>query len=211
MTTHPDLERLTAEVAELRGELRALGDRQQIHDLYRRYMWGFDRRDLEIAGSAFWPDAQINYGTVSYPSGDAFLEDSFVAHEATHVTSRHLINLQNVEVDGDVAHVEAYVTEFSTVRDDRSLSGFPGCSRIVGARYVDRVDRRDDEWRIAVRETFFQFMTETDTNRETLVPDMLASYAGTPYGAGGFDRDDVAFVRPLLARAVPPGKESDEH
>jgi hypothetical protein len=190
MSTDPDLADLTRAVADLTTEVAVLRDWKQIHDVYHRYMWGFDRRDLDVAGSAFWPDAEINYAQGTYAGAHRFLVDHFAGHNSITSNSRHLITPQSIDIDGDTAHVDAYVTEFSTLRNGRS--------RIVGGRYVDRLDRRDGEWRIAVREFMPQFFTETDNNRDT--NGMYDDYAGSPYGPGALDRTDVAYIRPLRPR-----------
>src|SRR5688572_4112480 len=70
---------LTSRVADLESKLAYLSDRQQIHDVYLHFVWGFDRRDEQVLKSAFWPQAQINYGTVS-TGVEEFMAQHFAAH-----------------------------------------------------------------------------------------------------------------------------------
>src|ERR1700751_3953406 len=64
-TDPADADTLAAKVAALEVIVSDLRDRQEIHDVYLRYMRGFDRNDRELLASAFWPDVQINYGPES--------------------------------------------------------------------------------------------------------------------------------------------------
>ena len=110
--TSPEVGALAAKVKELDAKVRYLSDREQIHDVYLHYMRGFDRNDVELMRTAFWPDVQINYGKQS----NSF-DDFVVRHLNEHVTElahwMHLITNESVEINGDVAHVEAYVTRLS--------------------------------------------------------------------------------------------------
>jgi len=184
-----DLAALAAEVTELKAKIAYLSDRQQIHDVYLRYMRGFDRNDVELMRSAFWPDVQINYGAQSNTFNE-FVGRHLNQHTRDLTHYAHLITNEFVDIAGDVAHVETYVTRLSSNKKD-------GKSMIVGARYIDRLDRRNGDWRIAVREAVPQFATETDTS--------LDSYKeiGWPQSActmGTWDKRDPSYRRPLTAR-----------
>lgn len=180
------LDALKAEVAELRAQVAYLSDRQQISDVYRRYMRAFDRNDVELLRTAFWPDVQINYYE-QVNTFDDFVERHLDKHTGGLSTWGHLITNETVDIDGDVAHLETYVTAlFMPKGDGPTLGERPS---IVGGRYVDRLDRRDGEWRIAVREFVGHFSARLDPAARALnLPDTR------------WTRDDVSYRRPLERR-----------
>jgi hypothetical protein len=57
-----------------------------------------------------------------------------------------------------------------------------------GGRYVDRLERRDGEWRIAARELVLDWTARADA----------AVYADVAtYSQGRWDRDDLSYRRPF--------------
>lgn len=193
-----DTARLADKVTKLETKLAYLDDRQQIHDVYMRYMRGFDRQDLELMKSAFWPDAQINYSFKS-SSVDDFAAVHWAAHRKISTLYGHLLTNESVALNGDVAHVETYVTQFSTLKDGAALTKKKESkSLIVAGRYIDRLDRRNGEWRIAVREFIPHFFTETNVGL-----DSDFRWPRSECGRGTWDRHDPSYRRPLTARTNP--------
>lgn len=185
---------LEAKVTYLEAKVTHLSDRQQIHGVYLRYMRGFDRNDVELMRSAFWPDVQINYGGQSNT-----FEEFVIRHLNKHTEQLsawgHLLTNETVDIDGDTAHVETYVTALWMPRDDKSFAyGRP----IVGGRYIDRVDRRNGEWRIAVREfvPHFQLKAEADP----AAWDSYSEKSKSKCATGTWDRRDPSYLRPLTRR-----------
>lgn len=176
-------EALSARVAELEATVAYLSDRQQISDVYRRYMRGFDRNDVELLRSACWPDFQIIYYGDQVSSFDEFVALHLNAHVEQLASWGHLITNESVEIDGDLAHLETYVTGFFNFKGDEAPA-------IVGGRYIDRLDRRNGEWRIAVR--MFAPHFSGQTAREFNGPDY--------YAVGTLDRRDPSYLRPLERR-----------
>ena len=153
---------LSTEVAELRAAVAYLSARQQISDVYRRYMRGFDRNDVDLLRSAVWPDFQINYGE-QVNTFDEFVARHLHDHTAHTESWGHLITNETVEIDGDVAHLETYVTGLFMPNEDNEDGVWFGVRpSILSRRYIDRLDRRDGEWRIAVREFLPHFWAELD-------------------------------------------------
>ena len=72
----------------------------------------------------------------------------------------HMHNITNhtCEIDGDTAHCETYVIGAMLPRPQ------PGRATFVSGRYVDRLERRDGEWRILVRRTTIEVEVEGDAN-----------------------------------------------
>jgi SnoaL-like domain len=188
--TQSDPTALAAKVAELEAKVAYLSNRQNIHDVYLQYMRGFDRNDVELMRTAFWPDVQINYGTQSN-SFDEFVARHLNEHTKDLAHWGHLITNESVDIEGDVAYVETYVTRLSNGKKDRK-------SMIVMGRYVDRLDRRHGEWRIAMREFIPTFLTQTDTTVDSVFKE--GGWSHSACGMGTLDKHDPSYRRPLTAR-----------
>lgn len=117
-----------------------------IRDLHARYCRAVDRMDFDLLRTCFHPDAKAEFG---FFSGDV---DAFVAMAQdslqTYTGTTHFIGNQLVEVNGDSAWAEHY-----TMAAHRYAADEEGPVRdyVTLIRYVDRVERRDGDWRIARR------------------------------------------------------------
>jgi SnoaL-like domain len=161
-------------------ELRELLDRQQILDCVHRYARGVDRLDAELVLSAYHEDAIDSHGPFSGTPPE-FIEWLW-PRQATRRASQHMIANHLVELDGDVAHGETYwLTALCSAEPDQVM--------LAGGRWVDRFERRDGSWRIAVRNVVSEWST-------TLAGEQLL---GEPYAQGARDRSDISYQRPLRA------------
>jgi hypothetical protein len=181
---------LATKVAELEQKVVYLSERQHVIDMYRRYTRGLNRYDLELLNSTFWPDAQINYGFRSYLRDEwisLWKEKRYLkglACQAHHITN------ETVDIAGDVAHVESYLIAFwRPLKDDNS-------ALIIGGRYIDRIDRRIGEWRIAVRE----FIPHFWTNANSVFNSTFSETSWPQFGMGASDKSDPCYRRPLNPR-----------
>src|SRR3954447_20743613 len=143
MATDTDqIEERRKEVEALRSEVRRLSDRAQIFDALHRYSKGLDRLDKEILASAYYPDAWDNHGAWKGTPAE-FVDWVYdLMQEWDH--SLHILDLNNLEIDGDTAQSECYCL-FTQRRTDGGGLDFGG------ARYLDTLERRDGEWRITKR------------------------------------------------------------
>lgn len=161
-------------------DLQWLLDRTRIADCLGRYVKGLDRHDSDLIASAFWPDAHIRYGA-RYDGGlEPFVAWSNASHEERWIGHSHNITNQLVtfEADRSAADVESYVLFFHRRADSNVDVG-------VG-RYLDRFERRQEEWRILNRR---------------LVADMMFEAKGFAFDASGFPTggwvpNDPSYVRP---------------
>ncbi len=151
------LQQLAAEVRQLAAEVRRLRDRQEILDCINAYGRGLDRLDAELIRNAFHRDAIDSHG--AFVGGvDAFVPFA-IEVEASHRLTHHGITSHNCEIDGDHAHAESYVIFFVRTQDGATIQG-------GGARYVDRLERREGRWGIVIRRVLFDFtfkLPYTDT------------------------------------------------
>jgi len=168
------------ELEQLKAEVRSLRDRQAILDCVYRYARGLDRHDAEIFASAYHEDAIDHHGdflgrrTEFVPWGLALLASEWDAHT-------HFITNTRIDIDADVAHSECYALFVQRRRDTGALD-------IGGGRYIDRLERRGGEWRIAAREMVIEWVGEMEA----------ASFGGAGgYTQGTWDRDDPSYRRPF--------------
>ena len=188
--TDLDISELTEKVHTLEKNLRTLLDRQNVVDIYRRYTRGLNRFDLESLSTSFWEDAKITYGFNTY------VRDEWIGFWTSNrylkglACQAHHIANETIDIVDDIAHVESYLIGFWSPPTDAQ----PGL--IVGGRYIDRVDRRGDEWRIAMREFIPHFWSETKSIFKT----WFDGHAWPESGFGSGDKSDPCYRRPLKPR-----------
>jgi hypothetical protein len=128
-------------------------DRQDIHDVAMRYCRACDRIDAELLRTVFHDDAYLAYGTFNGVVRD------FVPWVMNHIRTGythgfHSIANEYVVIDGDVAYGELYaILHYSVVNEEGQ-----SVDSTLGGRYVDRYERRQDEWRIAHRQFVLDWM-----------------------------------------------------
>lgn len=127
--------------------LQTLWDESQIRKLLATYCRGIDRCDTELLKTAYWPDAYEEHGLFN---GNAWEFAEFIVPLLkTMKITMHSISNEYIEVNGDTAQSETYVTAYHLMEDP---SGAP-IDMVVAGRYLDRFERRDGVWRIS-RRTF---------------------------------------------------------
>ena len=157
--------------------LQRLVDKDAIRDVIYRYCRGLDRMDKELAYSVFLPDCQVEYFDVFEGSGHGFIDWVWETH-AEFERHAHQISNCLIEVDGDSATSEAYVTV--------TLWTLPGedgkqLEIVSRNRYVDNWRRAGDGWAIAHRQCIADLqtiapLTRGDVNAESRRDTQDASY-----------------------------------
>jgi hypothetical protein len=181
--------------AELLARLERLADREDILDCLIRFSRGMDRFDRELFLSAFHPDATIAAGV--FVGGPVALYDwASVLHDQGQVTTHHNLLNYTCEIERNTAHTETYYLFVGRNRDATNW--------IAGGRYIDRLERRDGAWRIALRTNVIEW--------SGMVPTMPLPFADVPdihvNGAPARSKDDPSYQRPLTnrrAKHIPPG------
>jgi hypothetical protein len=136
-----------------------------IRDCVARHAHAFDRCDLDLAKSVYWPEA-IEHHSGSY-SGPAYpwIEETFVwlrkVRAGWKLMSNPLIRLSGTE-----ARVESYVLAVNQI----GATGGEIREAFIGGRYLDRMTKRAGEWRIIERHAFIEWHSD----KEELKP-------GTPF------------------------------
>jgi hypothetical protein len=134
----------------LEARLRRIEDRQAIYDVIVRYCRGVDRSDPDLVLSAFHDDAIDNHFGVVMPFREAIgtlkAPRSADGRPTSKTISMHNICNVLIEIDGDVALSETYVTVIVRIPREGGAVDW-----MHAGRYVDRFERRNGEWRIAFR------------------------------------------------------------
>ena len=169
------------------ARLDELLDRQDILDCLTRFSRGMDRFDRTLFLSAFHPDATIAAGEfVGGP--DALYEWARDLHENGQSATHHNLLNHSCEIDGNTAHTETYYFFVGRNRDETNW--------VAGGRYIDRLERRDGAWRIALRCNAIEW--------SGVVPTMPIPFADVPEvhlnGEALRNEDDISYRRPLTNR-----------
>jgi SnoaL-like domain len=129
------------------AKLQILSDRMDILDCLTQVSRGIDRFDRELFLSAFHADASMQLAERSSTPSESF--DRTIVHlENNHYGGLHHLLNHRCKIDGDLATAETYFIFFGRNRDETS--------RLSSGRYLDRLERRDGQWKIARRRTLIE-------------------------------------------------------
>ena len=129
-------------------DIQQLIDRHEIHEILMRYARGIDRCDFDLVERCYHPGATDDHGRFKGPV-EEFIPWVRVQLDRFDSTMHFLGNVL-IEVQGDMATTETYCVAYHRLRGENVDS-------IAGLRYVDRFDRRGDQWRIAHREVVVEW------------------------------------------------------
>jgi SnoaL-like domain len=131
--------------------LQRLLDEAEIRQVHLRYCRGIDRVDFDLVRSCYHPDAIDRHGAYE---GNV---EGFIKWAAELLpmfeSTMHFTGNQYVQVNGDVGCAEHYARAFHRTRPDGDQ---PAADYVVNVRYIDRMERRNGEWRIADRMIAFE-------------------------------------------------------
>ena len=166
-------------------ELQTLIDRMAIMDCLTRYCRGVDRLDRELILSCYHPEAEDDHGEF-VGSREEFCDWVIGLHRRDQILTQHCITNHSCDIQGDEAHCETYY-QFNARNNDESMW-------IAGGRYVDRLEKRGGEWKIANRYCIVEWSG-------TIIPGPIP-YADIPdvhaSGVPSRDRSDPSYTRPLV-------------
>ncbi len=170
------------------ARLEQMLDRQDIRDCITRISRAIDRFDRELFLSGYHPDALIDAG--QFVGDPARVYDGGAAlHEQGQSTTLHNLTNHTCEIDGDTAHAETYWLYNGLNRD--------GSNWVAGGRYVDRLERRRGEWKIAFRCTLLEWSGMIPQANVPLFDNASDVHLN---GISSRDRQDPSYRRPLINR-----------
>lgn len=129
-------------------------EKAAIRDVLSRYCRGLDRMDKPMSYAVFTDNATANYYGIYEGSGHGFIDWVWEAH-LTMATHSHQITNVLIEVDGDSAVSEAYVTV--VLQQQRPTGAVEMQAR---GRYLDRWSKRGGHWQIVAREHVIDTQSE---------------------------------------------------
>ena len=176
------------ELEQLRRDVQYLKDRTEILDCIAKQSRGHDRHDAELMTSVYHEDGVDEHGAV-VKTGPEYAEWANGVHSAAFQDHLHHITTHTCEIDGDVAHCESYNIGIFRAKDGNTLS-------VMGGRYLDRLERRDGRWRIALRRCTVEYAFNADAS-------MLRSGAFRGFVKGKWDESDLSYARPLELDSEP--------
>ncbi|MFW0783387.1 nuclear transport factor 2 family protein [Gordonia sp. CPCC 206044] len=170
--------------------VEVLLDRQNILDCLTRFCRGTDRFDRTLFLSAFHPDATIAAGDFVGSPIDLYKWATRMHEQGQRSTMHNLLN-HTCDIDGDIAHTETYYLFVGRNRDESNWT--------AGGRYIDRLERRDDQWRISLRTNVIEWsgMVPSAELPFADVPDLYAN------GEPARSHTDPSYHRPLTNRREP--------
>ena len=140
-------------MAEVNGS-SALADRQQITDLIYRYCRSVDRLDVPLGHSIWHEDGIADYraGAGGYHGDGRGVIDHICEQHRQLVSHSHQVSNVLIELDGDRAGSETYVTASVRLRAGEQLKQIT-----VWGRYVDQWSRRGGRWGLDKRTAIIDF------------------------------------------------------
>lgn len=175
---------------KLARDVQYLMDRQAILDVIARHARGHDRHDVDLLTSAYHEDGIDEHGHAINP-GPKYAQWANAIHSAGAVLHSHNITTHLCEIDGDVAHCESYVIVALLNKDETS-------ARMISGRYIDCLERRNGEWKIALRRSTVDVLISGDAS--ILKAPMFRQQG---YTKGLCDPRDVSYQRPLSLDVTP--------
>ena len=174
----------------LARDVRYLKDRAAILDVVSRHARGCDRHDADLLSSTYHLDGFDEHGHVINP-GPKYAEWANAIHSAGSELHLHNITTHLCEIDGDEAYCESYVIV-------ALLDKGGSTARLINGRYVDRLERRDGNWKIALRRSTVDVLIAGDAS---ILHAPVFKEQG--YTKGLQNERDVSCQRPLTLDEPP--------
>ena len=168
------------------AKLQGLLDKQAIQEVLTGYCRALDRCDIPLMKSVYWEDAIDEHG-IFEGNAHEFAEFVIRGVQEWFEVATHAISNIRIELDGSFAYSEAYLFSYCRVAGVRdkveAVFGPEYASRqvfggnaptwhdfVMGGRYIDKLEKRSDEWRII---------------RRTVVMDWNQNFPSTSIWQGG--------------------------
>lgn len=175
---------------ELSKQVQYLLDRTAILDCVAVHARAHDRHDVELLTDCYHEDGIDEHG-FAINKGPEYAAWANAAHAAGSLLHTHNITTHTCEINGNEAHCESYVMVALLNNDGES-------ARIISGRYVDRLEKRDGRWKIALRRTTVDVLLSGDA--KILKAPMFHDQG---YTKGMRDKTDISYQRPLKLDDTP--------
>lgn len=170
---------------QLRRNVQYLLDRQAIQDVIHTHARGHDRFDIDLLTAAYYPDGIDEHGASAVNTGSDYANWANAIHAGGSQLHLHNITTHTCEIKDAIAHAESYVLVGLLNPDGKSV-------RLINGRYIDRFEKRDGVWKIALRRCTVDLLIAGDAS----ILEMPQFKAGG-YIKGERSKSDVSYQRPL--------------
>jgi len=127
-----------------------LADKQAIRDLIYTYCRAVDRLDVPLGHSIWHDDGYAQYGPDYYEGPGKGVIDLICQHHLGLLSHSHQVTNILIELDGENAGSESYVTGTMRMERDGQLYQIG-----VWGRYLDRWQKREGRWGLLHRVVVF--------------------------------------------------------
>jgi hypothetical protein len=170
-------------------DIAGLIDRERIRDCLARLSRGEDRRDADLIRGCYWPNAAVDHGVFA-GSFEEYL--AWVVPGAPSIpVTLHTLGQSLIDLRGGTALVETHVMAYHRID-----MGEEARDIVIGGRYLDRMDQRHREWRIAHRTMLYDWLKDfgqsADWSKGLLGMPFLTDYS---VGAAHGDHSGIFFKR----------------
>jgi hypothetical protein len=155
-------------------ELKALLDRDRIRESIVRLARGEDRRQGELIRASYWPDSTTDYGVFKGSFQEYF--DWVIPGSDAIPNTQHVLGQSYIELQGDKARVETQVVSYHRVN-----FGSEEHDTCIGGRYLDAMEKRGGEWKIAQRTMLYDWYQDWGVSI-----DWSQGVMGMPFSAAHF-------------------------
>ncbi|MEM1231418.1 MAG: nuclear transport factor 2 family protein, partial [Pseudomonadota bacterium] len=138
-----------------------MADTLAIHSLLAAHCRGVDRADGDLLTACYWPDATVAYGAFNGRAHEfcGILPQAIRGYRATqHSISNCLIDFADGPAPAS-ARSETYVTAYHYRDGDgaSSAAGAAAVEMVFFGRYLDRLTRRGQEWKLQHRQVLMDW------------------------------------------------------
>lgn len=171
------------EFEQLKATVQHLQDRQNILDCIQRESRARDRQDVGQINSCWWEDGVDEHGPI-ITGAIEYAQRANAGHRAGFNMTSHNITNHLCEIDGDTAHCESYVIGGLFWKDGKKTT-------LACGRYLDRLERRNGEWRLLVRRCTIEMTI--DGSAEWVYSEPVKGFLKARW-----DGEDPAYDRPYV-------------
>jgi ketosteroid isomerase-like protein len=172
---------------EDREFIETLKAEREIAKVIMRYARGSDRKDFDLMRSAYHEDAIDNHGPFNGPVKTYF--EWADQHHERYDMLMHIMGNPHIEVEKDVAFAETYCLLLQRMKAEKTYNSEVALHITIACRYVDRFEKRDGAWKIAVRNVVYEWVKKEWASEEVA----REGLAGSTLAFGKRSRDDMVY------------------
>ncbi len=189
---------LEEKFAKLEATVNYLKDRQDILDCIQRESRARDRQDIEQIASCWWEDGVDEHGPSICFAPD-YPEKANKGHYTNFQMTSHNITNHLCDLDGDTANCESYVIgSLHWIEGNPASTSEGDVTTLAIGRYIDRLERRNGEWRIVARRCTIESSANCD-GKWVHSPNVKGFLKGL------WDKTDPSYERPITWKPKEEG------